>query len=87
MTLTLNTGYPSILPPEPTLTEAIPVLSRLARDPDFLASRVLPLAEGAGRAEDWYVAYRHDPDRSHPVLAAAIDEYLNPEKEAFLERG
>jgi ATP-dependent DNA helicase RecG len=23
----------------------------------------------------------------HPVLAAAIDEYLNPEKEAFLERG
>ncbi|MDI3211835.1 ATP-dependent DNA helicase RecG [Arthrobacter sp. AL12] len=24
---------------------------------------------------------------AHPVLAAAIDEYLNPEKEAFLERG
>jgi ATP-dependent DNA helicase RecG len=23
----------------------------------------------------------------HPLLAAAIDEYLNPEKEAFLERG
>jgi ATP-dependent DNA helicase RecG len=22
-----------------------------------------------------------------PALAAAIDEYLNPEKEAFLERG
>lgn len=62
MTLTLNTGYPSILPPEPTLTDANPVLSRLARDPDFLASRVLPLAEGAGRAEDWYVAYRHEPE-------------------------
>jgi ATP-dependent DNA helicase RecG len=24
---------------------------------------------------------------THPGLAAAIDEYLNPEKEAFLERG
>ncbi|MEC5191003.1 MULTISPECIES: ATP-dependent DNA helicase RecG [unclassified Arthrobacter] len=24
---------------------------------------------------------------AHPALAAAIDEYLNPEKEAFLERG
>jgi ATP-dependent DNA helicase RecG len=23
----------------------------------------------------------------HPRLAEAIDEYLNPEKEAFLERG
>ncbi|MFJ5958521.1 ATP-dependent DNA helicase RecG [Paenarthrobacter sp. NPDC092416] len=29
-----------------------------------------------------------DPALEHqPVLAAAIDEYLNPEKEAFLERG
>jgi ATP-dependent DNA helicase RecG len=29
-----------------------------------------------------------DPQLSaHPVLAAAIEEYLNPEKEAFLERG
>jgi ATP-dependent DNA helicase RecG len=24
---------------------------------------------------------------AHPGLAEAIDEYLNPEKEAFLERG
>ena len=30
----------------------------------------------------------HDPALRHqPVLAATIDEYLNPEKEAFLERG
>ncbi|WP_445154090.1 ATP-dependent DNA helicase RecG [Arthrobacter sp. Hor0625] len=29
-----------------------------------------------------------DPDLArHPELAAAIDDYLNPEKEAFLERG
>ena len=29
-----------------------------------------------------------DPElRRHEPLAAAIDEYLNPEKEAFLERG
>jgi len=29
-----------------------------------------------------------DPELArHPVLAVAIDEYLNPEKEAFLERG
>jgi predicted metal-dependent enzyme (double-stranded beta helix superfamily) len=62
MTFTLNTGNLSLLPPEPTWRDAIPVLSRLARDPDFLASRVLPLAEGVGRAEDWYVAYRHDPE-------------------------
>jgi len=62
MTFTLNTGNLSLLPPEPTWRDAIPVLFRLARDPDFLASRVLPLAEGAGRAEDWYVAYRHDPE-------------------------
>jgi len=42
------------------LREAVPVLSRLVRDPDFLDSHVLPLLEEAGRADDWYVAYRQD---------------------------
>ena len=64
MTLTLNTRNPYILP-ERTLLEAIPVLFRLMRDPDFLDSHILPLLEEAGRAEDWYVAYRrNDPDRA-----------------------
>jgi predicted metal-dependent enzyme (double-stranded beta helix superfamily) len=53
---------------EPGLREAIPVLSRLARDPYFLASRILPFVEEARRAEDWYVAYRHDePASSHSL--------------------
>ena len=53
------------VPPKPVLRDAVPVLSYLVRDPDFLASRVLPLIEDAARAEDWYVAYRHDgPARS-----------------------
>lgn len=60
MTFTLNTANPYVLPPEPTLPEAIPILSRLVRDPDFLNSHVLPLLKEAGRAEDWYVARRYD---------------------------
>jgi predicted metal-dependent enzyme (double-stranded beta helix superfamily) len=63
--VTLNTANPYVLPPEMALREAIPVLSRLVRDPTFLDSHVLPLLEEAGRAKDWYVAYRHDdPDCS-----------------------
>ena len=55
-------------PAEPGLREAIPVLSRLARDPYFLASHILPFVQEARRAEDWYVAYRHDdPARSHSL--------------------
>jgi predicted metal-dependent enzyme (double-stranded beta helix superfamily) len=60
MTFTLNTVNPYVLPPEPTLPEAIPILSPLVRDPDFLNSHVLPLLKEAGRAEDWYVARRYD---------------------------
>ena len=65
MTFTLNTRNTYVLPPDLTLREAVPVLSRLVRDPNFLDSHVLPLMDEAGRAEDWYVAYRHvDPDCS-----------------------
>jgi predicted metal-dependent enzyme (double-stranded beta helix superfamily) len=68
MTFTLNTANPYVPTLEPALREAVPVLSRLVRDPDFLDSHVLPLLEEAGRAEDWYVAYRHDdPDCSYSL--------------------
>ena len=68
MTFTLNTRNPYVLPPKPTLREAIPVLSRLVRDPNFLDSHVLPLMDEAGRAEDWYVAYCRDaPDCSYSL--------------------
>jgi predicted metal-dependent enzyme (double-stranded beta helix superfamily) len=67
MTLTLDTTIPYVLP-ELALREAIPSLSRLVRDPGFLYSHVLPLLDEAGRAEDWYVAYRNDsPDRSYSL--------------------
>jgi predicted metal-dependent enzyme (double-stranded beta helix superfamily) len=50
------------------LQEAIPVLSRLVRDPNFLDSHVLPHLEEARRAKDWYVAYRQDdPDYSYSL--------------------
>ena len=63
MTFTLDTGTPYVLPPEMALREAIPVLSGLVGDPNFLDSHVLPPIDEAERAEDWYVAYRHDdPD-------------------------
>lgn len=45
---------------ESALKEAIPLLSRLVRDPDFLDSHILPFLEEAGKAEHWYVAYRRD---------------------------
>jgi predicted metal-dependent enzyme (double-stranded beta helix superfamily) len=67
MTFTLNTDNPHVLSPELALREGIPVLSCLVRDPDFLNSHVLPLLEEAGMAEDWYVAYRHDPDCSYSL--------------------
>jgi len=68
MTFTLNTGNPYILTPELASREAIPVLSRLVRDPDFLDSHVLPILEEAGRAEGWYVAYRQDDaERSYSL--------------------
>jgi predicted metal-dependent enzyme (double-stranded beta helix superfamily) len=68
MTFALNTGNLYVLPPELALREAIPVLSRLVRDPTFLDSHVLPFLEEAGRAEHWYVAYRYDdPDSSYSL--------------------
>ena len=60
MTITLNTPNSYVLPPELALREAVPVLTRLAGDYDFLDSQVFPLLEEAGRAEDWYVGYRRD---------------------------
>ena len=69
MMFTLNTANLYVLPPELALREAIPNLSRLVRDPDFLDSHVLPLLEEADKAEDWYVAYGHDdPDCSLQVF-------------------
>jgi predicted metal-dependent enzyme (double-stranded beta helix superfamily) len=65
MTFTLNTANPDVLTPEMALQEAIPVLSRLVDDHDFLDSHVLLHLEEAVRAEDWYVAYRRD-DPDHP---------------------
>jgi predicted metal-dependent enzyme (double-stranded beta helix superfamily) len=52
----------------PTLREAVPVLSRLVRDPNFLDLHVLPLLEKARKAKDWYVVYRQDdPDYSYSL--------------------
>jgi predicted metal-dependent enzyme (double-stranded beta helix superfamily) len=68
MTFTLNTGTLHVLTLELALRKAIPVLSRLVREPTFLDSPILPLLEEAGSAEDWYVAYRHDdPDCSYSL--------------------
>ncbi|MET1021159.1 MAG: ATP-dependent DNA helicase RecG [Arthrobacter sp.] len=39
------------------------------------------------RQDAWRIVGGDPSLAAHPGLAAAIDEYLNPEKEAFLERG
>ena len=39
------------------------------------------------RQDAWQIVGGDPSLGAHPVLAAAIDAYLNPEKEAFLERG
>ncbi len=39
------------------------------------------------RQDAWQIVGVDPSLGAHPVLAAAIEEYLNPEKEAFLERG
>lgn len=68
MTFALNSTDPYVIHPELALREAVPALSRLMGDPAFLNSHVLPLLKEAERAEDWYVAYRHDdPDRSYSL--------------------
>ena len=65
MMLAIDMANPHVHLTESALQEAIQILSRLVRDPDFLGSRVLPLLKDAESAEDWYVAYRcEDPDRS-----------------------
>jgi predicted metal-dependent enzyme (double-stranded beta helix superfamily) len=48
------------LAPELALSEAVPLLTRLAEDPTFLDAYVLALLGKAGGIEDWYVAYRHE---------------------------
>ncbi len=45
------------LPLELALREAVPLLVRLAHDPAFLDTHVLPLLEEARGAEEWYVAH------------------------------
>ena len=68
MTSTLDTANLDVPTPEMALRKAVPVLSRLVRDPDFLDSHVLPLLELAGRAKNWYVAYRQDdPNHSYSL--------------------
>jgi predicted metal-dependent enzyme (double-stranded beta helix superfamily) len=74
MTFTPTTANPYVLPPEMALQEAIPVLSRLVDDYDFLYSHVLPLLQEAGRAEDWYVAYRQDD----PNLSCSLQVFVWP---------
>lgn len=55
------------LPGAPTLKDAVSLLDRLVGEPSFLD--VPRLLEEAGRAEDWYVARRHDaPDGSLSML-------------------
>jgi ATP-dependent DNA helicase RecG len=51
--------------------------------------RVLEHEDLIARARtDAQALVAEDPALRHqPVLAATIDDYLNPEKEAFLERG
>jgi hypothetical protein len=46
------------LPPEPALREAVPLLVRLANNPAFLDTHILPLLQEAREAKDWYVAHR-----------------------------
>lgn len=66
--VTLSTRTLYAIPPKLVLEVAVPILSRLVRDPDFLNLHVLPLLEEAGRAKDWYVANHHDaPDRSYSL--------------------
>ena len=74
MTFTPGTASSHVLPPKPALRDAVTVLSHLARDSGFLASRVLPLIEEARRAEDWYVAFRHDG----PVRSCSLQVFVWP---------
>ncbi|HEX2739984.1 MAG TPA: cysteine dioxygenase family protein [Rubrobacter sp.] len=68
MTFTLDALSLQVLPPEMALREAVPILYRLVGDPTFLDSHVLAHLEEAGRAEDWYVAFRDDRSCSLQVF-------------------
>jgi predicted metal-dependent enzyme (double-stranded beta helix superfamily) len=50
------------LPRELALRRAAAFLAHLVKDPDFVASRILPSLKGASHAQDWYVAHRLDAD-------------------------
>ena len=66
MTFTIDKVNPGVPPAEVALWKAIPILSDLVNDANFLASHVLPLVEEP--AEDWYVAYcQDDPEHSYSV--------------------
>ena len=64
-----NNSEIMLAPPlELTLQESIPFLERLVREPAFLGSQILSLLDGGERAENWYVAWRHDaPDGSYSL--------------------
>ena len=50
----------SHLPSESALPRAARYLADLVADPDFLASKVLPLLDVADDADNWYVASRYE---------------------------
>lgn len=77
MMFTPRTASSHVLPPKPALRDAVTVLSHLARDPGFLASRVLPIIEDARRAEDWYVSYRHD-GHDGPARSCSLQIFVWP---------
>jgi predicted metal-dependent enzyme (double-stranded beta helix superfamily) len=72
MTFTQYTRSLEVLPTELALRQAVPVLSCLVRDPDFLDSHVLPLLDEP--AEDWYVAYREDL----PIGSTSLQVFVWP---------
>ncbi len=60
----------SNLLPEPSLQEAVAVLTRLVKDRTFLDAHILPLLEEARQAENWYVAHTYEgQDNSYSLQA------------------
>ena len=55
------------LPTEAALRRAVPFLENLVEDPDFLEARILPLLDEARRAENWYVARRHEEEGAYSL--------------------
>ncbi len=50
----------SNLLPEPSLQEAVAVLTRLVKDRTFLDAHILPLLEETRKAENWYAAHIYE---------------------------